>query len=560
MSSTQDPHRAQTKIQQANAEINALREELEEARETIRALRSGEVDALVVQGAKGAEILTLQGTEKLAASVFEQATEAIIVCDAAGQVIRASKAAHDLCSHNPLLQQFDSAFPIFNGQSEQVHPTDFAKLRDKLKEVPVKGMEVLFVCKSGEKRNLLLSASPWLGLSDEFLGCVIILTDITQLKTAERSLAQAAAEAQGQSRARGDFIAVLAHELRNPLAPIRNSVAAMRMSQTQDPILRRSCDIVDRQVTNMVRMIDDLLDISRLERGKLDLRIQAVDLGAVIRHAVESCSYLVNQDRHLTISLPKDALILDADAVRLEQVISNLVGNAAKFTRPDGHIWISAERSGNQVLLRVRDDGAGISKEMLPKIFSMFAQDDNAKSKGGLGIGLALVSQILKLHGGSVEATSPGLGMGSEFVVRLPLSSNNGRKSDAERPIGLKKHTPQHVLVVEDNPDSRESLSLLLSLWGHTVDAAENGQRGVELALSGKPKIAFIDVNLPDLDGYQVARSIRAGLKKEITLIALTGYGQPEDVARALSAGFDRHLVKPADIVELNKLFQPASS
>jgi PAS domain S-box-containing protein len=548
------------KLEKTQVEIDALREELEEARETIRALRNGEIDALVVQSARGAEILTLQGAEKLAASVFEQATEAIIVCDASGKIIRASKAAHDLCSHNPLLQQFDSVFPLFNAEAERIHPTDFARLRDKVKDVPLRGMEVLFECKRGIKRNLLLSASPWIGTYDEFLGCIIILTDITELKSAQRSLSKAANDAQEQNRARGDFIAVLAHELRNPLAPIRNSVAFMRMKQMQDPILRRSLDIVDRQVTNMVRMIDDLLDISRLERGKLNLKKQPADLGAIIRHATESCPYLLNHERrHVTISLPQEALILDADVVRLEQVISNLVGNAAKFTPPDGHIWISAERTSNEVIVRVKDDGAGISEEMLPKIFSMFSQVDHSKSKGGLGIGLALVWQILKLHGGSVQAISAGLGKGSEFIVSLPLSPA-GRKPKDEPPVAITKHRPQHVLVVEDNADSRESLALLLSLWGHTVDSAENGRRGVELALSRKPSIAFVDVNLPDIDGYQVARSIRAELQDNITLIALTGYGQPEDVTRALAAGFNRHLVKPADVLELNKIFQPVSA
>jgi signal transduction histidine kinase/CheY-like chemotaxis protein len=542
------------------AENLALREEIEEARETIRALRSGEVDALVVTGPNGIEILTLQGSEKLAASVFEQATEAILVCDSSGRIIRASKAAHDLCGRNPLLQQFDSVYPLFTqvpgSPRTNVHPTDFAKLLDAAKQKPLRGMEVLYECQSGETRYLLLSASPWIGLSDEFLGCVIILTDITVLKDAQRSLAKAADEARHQSKAREDFIAILAHELRNPLAPIRNSIAAMRMIEKQDPRLRQSFDIVDRQVSHVVRMIDDLLDISRLERGKLNMDKQPVSLHPLINRAVETCTPQPNQDRReITISLPADELILNADPMRLEQVISNVLGNAIKFTRDGGHIWIAAERVENYAVLRIKDDGLGISNDMLPKIFSMFSQEEHSKSKGGLGIGLALVTQILKLHGGEIRATSAGPGRGSEFIISLPLSQTP-LDPQAKPMLPTISQPAKNVLIVEDNADSRESLSVLLSLWGHEVEVAENGQRGLDLALAKTPDIAFIDVNLPDMNGYQVANQIRERLKDKVTLVALTGYGQPEDFSRTKDAGFDKHLVKPADMDALRQVFE----
>jgi signal transduction histidine kinase len=534
------------------AENLALREELEEARETIRALRSGEVDALVVTGPNGVEILTLQGSEKLAASVFEQATEAILVCDSSGRIIRASKAAHDLCRRNPLLQQFDSVFPLFTHSSgsarASVHPTEFAKLLDAAKEEPLKGMEVQYECRSGETRYLLLSASPWIGTSNEFLGCIIILTDITVLKDAERLLARAAEEARRKTKAREDFIAILAHELRNPLAPIRNSIAVMRLIEKQDPRLQQFFNIIDRQATHVVRMIDDLLDVSRLERGKLNMHKQAVNLRPLLNNAIETCIPQSTQDRReIAISLPAEELILNADPIRLEQVISNVLGNAIKFTGEGGHIWIAAERVENNAVLRIRDDGIGISNDMLQTIFSMFSQEEHSKSKGGLGIGLALVTQILKLHGGEIHATSPGPGKGSEFIITLPLSQSTSasQAKPASPPIS---QPAKKVLIIEDNPDSRESLSVLLSLWGHEVQVAENGRRGVELALSRVPDFALIDVNLPDITGYEVAKQIREQLKDKITLVALTGYGQPEDFSRTKSAGFDKHLVKPANV------------
>lgn len=538
------------------AENEALRDEVEEARETIRALRSGEVDALVITGANGAEILTLQGSEKLAASVFEQATEAILVCDSTGQIIRASKAAHDLCGHNPLLQHFDSVFVLVAahgpGQLNTIHATNFAMLCHAAREIPVRGVEVQFDRKN-ESHHLLLSASPWLGVSEEFLGCVIILTDITVLKNAERSLARAANDAQGQSKAREDFIAILAHELRNPLAPIRNAIAALRLQKNQDPALSRSFDIIDRQVLNMLRMIDDLLDISRLQRGKLTLSRHPVNLISIVNNALETCGHLVDRNqRQLTVDLPSQDIVLDADPVRLEQVVSNLVGNAAKFTKSGGHITITSECTDNAVVLRIKDDGIGISPEMLPKIFSMFSQEDHAKSKGGLGIGLALVSQIVKLHGGEIEARSDGVGKGSEFVLKLPLAGPS--PVPASVAVGTTTQPSRRVLVIEDQADNCETLCMLLTMWGHKVESAENGGRGIELALANKPEFAIVDLNLPDMDGYDVARRIRAELKNEIRLIALTGYGRLEDMERSRAAGFDTHLVKPADTEKLTQI------
>jgi signal transduction histidine kinase len=545
---------------QIMAENQNLREELEEARETIRALRNGEVDALVISGAHGAEILTLQGTEKIAASVFEQAMEAIIVCDGDGRIVRASKAAHELCGHNPLLQQFDSIFaltrsgPANEDRGERGERGELTLSFDRLcSRTRLRGVEVLLRRKDGTQRHLLLGVSPWLGADGNLLGCVLILTDITALKQAEESLAEAATEARGQSQQRADFIAVLAHELRNPLAPIRNSVAAIR--HHKNPEIARPCEIIERQVNHMVRMVEDLLDISRIERGKLTLRLQTIDLGAAIAHAVEICGHLIHCDgRQLIVSMPSTEVMVDADPVRLEQIISNVLCNAAKFTNQGGHIWVKMEPVELEAVITIRDDGVGISPELLPKIFTMFSQEGRAVAKGGLGIGLGLVFQLLKLHGGRIEARSAGEGKGSEFIIRLPLSR---KKFDhaGENMTAKTVRRPRRVLIVEDNADSRESLSMLLSLWGHKVESAEDGQSAIAAAIKSKPEFALIDVNLPDMDGYQVAKRIRASLENNVVLVALTGYGQPEDRARATAAGFDRHLTKPADLKVLEDVF-----
>jgi PAS domain S-box-containing protein len=373
-------------------------------------------------------------------------------------------------------------------------------------------------------------------------------TDIEDEKRAVEALRDA-------DRRKDEFLATLAHELRNPLAPVRNALQILKMPRVDAETVERSRDLMERQVHQLVRLVDDLLDVSRVMRGKIELRRERVELAAVVARAVETVQPLVDAQRHeLGVRLPPESLLLDADPVRLCQVVGNLLTNAAKYTEPGGRIRLTAERDGDVAVLRVRDDGIGIAADMLPHVFELFVQADHAttKAQGGLGIGLTLVKNLVALHGGAVEAHSEGLGKGSEFVVKLPVvaqaldrdqSPESGRQADQSPPPSGKR-----LLVVDDNRDAAESLAMLLRLQGHEVRVAYSGQAALEDAHSFQPDLIFLDIGMPGMDGYEVARRMRQqpGLE-DVVLAALTGWGQPEDRRRTAEAGFDHHLVKPPD-------------
>ena len=312
---------------------------------------------------------------------------------------------------------------------------------------------------------------------------------------------------------------------------------------------------MERQVEQLVRLVDDLLDVSRVMRGKIDLRREPVEFAAVVARAVETAQPLIDAQGHrLDISLPQESLLLSADPVRLAQVIGNLLTNATKYTEASGHILLSARRDGGTAVLRVRDTGIGIAPDMLPHVFDLFVQVDHAasRSQGGLGIGLTLVKNLVEMHGGTVEAHSGGLGRGSEFVVRLPLAAP-GHRDSGDNPAGGRRPEPtrqsgRRVMVVDDNRDAAESLAMLLGLQGHEVTVAHDGPSALELAQSFRPAAVFLDLGMPGMDGYEVARRLRRqpGLEG-VVLAALTGWGQPEDRRRTAEAGFDHHLVKPPE-------------
>jgi CheY-like chemotaxis protein len=318
-------------------------------------------------------------------------------------------------------------------------------------------------------------------------------------------------------------------------------------------------DMIDRQVGQLVRLVDDLLDVSRISRGKIVLKKAVVALAEVVDLAVESCRPLLEARRHdLAVELPVERVWLEADATRLAQVLANLLNNAAKYTEEGGRVRLTAERRGDEVVLRVSDNGLGIDPPMLPRIFEPFAQADNtlARSEGGLGIGLTLARSLVELHGGTIEAHSEGLGKGSEFVVCLPVPQDVGQPSANGRPAEAGPvAAPRRILVVDDNGDAAESLALLLDSLGHDVRTARDGQAAVAMAAVFQPEVVLLDIGLPRLDGYEVARRLRGLLGlKETLLVALTGYGQEEDRRRAEEAGFNSHLVKPADVAALQSL------
>ncbi|HYF48283.1 MAG TPA: PAS domain S-box protein [Planctomycetota bacterium] len=365
-------------------------------------------------------------------------------------------------------------------------------------------------------------------------------------------------ESLESDRRKDEFLATLAHELRNPLAPVRNAMHIIKTYAAPDRALQRARDITERQINHMSRLIDDLLDVSRIRRGKVELRKSPMDLRSAISNAVDSAMPAITaKHHHIEVDLPERPLPVDGDGTRLEQIVVNLLHNAAKYTSEGGRIRVAARIENDEAVLRVADNGMGIAPEMLARIFDPFTQADRSldRSQGGLGIGLTLVRSLVELHGGRVLAYSAGLGKGSEFVVRLPLTRKElppaGRAGEEPKTVPSESH---RVLVVEDNADSRESLETLLSAWGHTVETAADGNEGVRKGIWFRPDIALVDLGLPGIDGYEVARQMREQLGQNVMLVALTGYGQPEDRRRAKEAGFDLHLVKPANIEELERI------
>ncbi len=368
-------------------------------------------------------------------------------------------------------------------------------------------------------------------------------------------------------RRKDEFLAILAHELRNPLAPIRNAVAVLRMAGADEEKQQWSREVIDRQVAQMGRLLDDLLDASRITRGKLVLRKERITLGQVVASAIETSRPLIDEQGHaLSVTLPPQPVELEADLSRLAQVLSNLLINAAKYTERGGHIWLTAEvptkedgQPPDAVAIAVRDDGIGIAPDHLPRLFDMFSQADSAldRAQGGLGIGLSLVRGLVELHGGTVEAKSDGPGRGSEFIVRLPLPATlvDAGATTADKDGGAAAGRTCRVLVADDNEDSANTMAMILRLLGHEVKTAYEGRHAVELAGEFRPHAVLLDLGMPKFNGYDTCRSIRQQpWGREMVLIAMTGWGQQEDRRRTQEAGFDHHLVKPIDIAALAKL------
>ncbi len=379
-----------------------------------------------------------------------------------------------------------------------------------------------------------------------------VVVDITERKQAEKALKEA-------DRRKDEFLATLAHELRNPLAPVRNALHVMKMPGASGPVVGQARDMAVRQVQHMARLLDDLLDVSRISRGKIELRKEVLDVTAAVNGSVEAVRPLFEERQHqLTVLLPEHSLRVEADSTRLEQVLTNLLNNAAKYTDAGGQVRLTAERDGGEVVLRVRDTGIGIAPEMLPKIFDLFVQADRRmdRSQGGVGIGLTLVKKLVELHGGRVAAHSRGLGQGSEFVVRLPATSDPAEPGGGEAGNGESARLARcRVLVVDDNLDAADSLGLMLQLGGQQVRVAYDGPTALLVAQAFGPQVVFLDIGMPGMDGYEVAGRLRRLPKGEATLlVALTGWGQDTDRRRSAEAGFDHHLVKPVEPAALQTL------
>jgi signal transduction histidine kinase/ActR/RegA family two-component response regulator len=358
-------------------------------------------------------------------------------------------------------------------------------------------------------------------------------------------------------RLKDEFLAMLGHELRNPLAPILHALKILGGSDVSPSVSAQMLQVMDRQVTHLVRLVDDLLDVSRILRGRIELRVERSDLASILSRAIESTRPVVDAQRHhLTIELPDRPIEIEGDVVRLAQVFANLLNNAAKYTDPGGHLALTLRLIGGEAVVRVLDDGVGMSTDVLPHVFDLFHQAQRSldRAQGGLGLGLTLVRRLVVMHGGSVEARSEGPGRGSEFIVRLPALPVRSEAVPSQAPSGEVFPALPHrrILVVDDNRDAADTLAALLELGGHEVQTAYEGRRAVEKAEQFVPDIVFLDIGLPGLDGYEVARAVRDCLGPATPrLIAVTGYGSRTDRERALGAGFDDHLAKPVELADL---------
>jgi PAS domain S-box-containing protein len=651
-----------------------LRERLREAEQALEAIRTGQVQSPAADGPAGVRNSSREGVthayrvlvesmaaERFARSVLEQAADAVVVCDVAGRVVRASHAAERLCGRDPLRLPFAEAFPLeVSGEEGSVAAAALqgrvlrslaGSLRDPREP-------------RGAPASLLVSAAPVYGPEDDVVGCVVTLVDVTAQRQAEERLAavlqhyrtlfeltpggellltpegqlqdyneQAHAflgygeeefaalrlrdlvspdcqeallhhlarvlelgsdqvelrlrgrggeprdflvsarrvEVEGQRRIlsswrditerkrseealreadrnKNHFLAMLSHELRNPLEPIRNSVYLLEKVPPGSEQAARARAVIERQTQHMSRLIDDLLDVTRISRGKVQLSLEPVDLREVVLRTVDDHRPAFEAGGiALAVDVPEERVVVRGDRTRLAQVLGNLLHNVTKFTPRGGRAAVRLARADGAAVLRVEDDGAGIPGPMLPKLFEPFIQADETldRSRGGLGLGLSLVRGLVELHGGEVTAASEGPGRGAVFVARLPLSPEAPQARGRQGPRSLAR---RRVLVIEDNVDSADSLRAVLELGGHSVEVAHTGPDGLERARECSPEVVLCDIGLPGLDGYEVARAFRADPRlRAAYLVALSGYAGPEDVARARAAGFDRHLAKPVD-------------
>lgn len=497
---------------------------------------------------------SLRASETRFRTLFDLGPVAIYSCDATGLIQDFNRHAAELWGRKPKLNnsadQFCGSCQL-NLPDGTVLPHCQCPMADVLSgKIPeARDKEVQIERPDGSRITVIVNIRPLKNECGEIVGAINCFVNITDRKSAEEAVKES-------DRRKTEFLAMLAHEIRNPLTPIKAAAQLMQMVGLSNPKNIQARNMIERQANRLVRLVDDLLDVSRIENGKVVLQKEHLDVAPVVNNAVDSCAHLIKSRHHgLSVNVQcAPPLFIDADPARVEQAIANLIINAAKYTPPGGSIQISAQREKDMAVIRVRDTGIGIEAHMLNRIFDMFTQVENSldRNTGGLGLGLKLVKDLIGLHGGTVEAKSEGLSHGSEFIISLPVARENASRVMAavnDSFVAVEKKT---VLVVDDSEDIRDSVSLMLSMAGHRVELAENGEQGLEMALRIRPDVALIDVGIPILNGYEVARRIRAHAGGDkIKLFALTGYAQENDKKLAREAGFDAHLAKPFDIHEL---------
>ena len=507
----------------------------------------------------------LRDSEERFRALFDRGPIAMYSCDASGAIQEFNRNAVLLWGREPVRgdpdERFCGAFKLcFPDGSPMPHA--HSPIAAVLKgEPPIEhGVEVVIERADGTRTTIVANIVPLKNDRGEITGAINCMYDITERSRLERKTVEQAQKLVELDRRKDEFLAMLSHELRNPLAPLSSAVQLLRLHKNDDPVQQQAHGVIERQVGQLKHLVNDLLEVSRITTGSVRLRQDQVSLSDVVERAVETAQPLIRQHRHeLAVALPQQAIFLHADAARLEQVLVNLLTNAAKYTDDGGHIWLSVEQEGDAsgavAVVRVRDSGIGIDAELLPRIFDLFTQAERSldRSEGGLGIGLSLVQRLVELHGGTVKAYSTP-GQGSEFVVRLPVMPTALLPLPAH-PVAPPSATSRKVLIVDDNVDAVQSLANLLKLFGHEVQIAYDGQSGLEAAQATRPDVVLLDIGLPGLTGFEVAEQIRQQPALDGTvLVALTGYGRDADRQLSQEAGFDHHLVKPADFAEVQTI------
>ena len=499
--------------------------------------------------------------------LFDRGPIAMYSCDAAGGSREFNHVAMDLWGLDSkggnTAGQSGGSFKTFfaDGTPMPYTQTPMTKvLHGVIAEV--RDMEIVIERPDGSRINVIANIVSLKNERGEITGAINCFYDITERSRLERHAHQQAETLADLHRRKDEFLAMLSHELRNPLAPISNAVHLLRLQKHEDPIQAQARGIIERQVGQLTRLIDDLMEISRISTGRIHLQEERLAFNGIVENALETVRPLIEKHHHsLDLALSPFTLWLYADASRLEQVVVNLLTNAAKYTEPGGSISVSIQKEGNDAVLRVRDSGVGIAPELLPHVFELFTQAERslARSEGGLGIGLCLVKRLVEMHRGTVTAYST-LGDGSEFVVRLPVMAtpppSSASSIEMVKPVG----GSLRVLLVEDNVDAAETMALVLGAFGHDVRTAHDGLSGLKVAIEYQPHIVLLDIGLPGIDGFEVAKQLRLQpTLKNIVLVAMTGYGEVAARQRSRDAGFDHHLVKPADFGKLQEILSSVS-
>jgi PAS domain S-box-containing protein len=485
--------------------------------------------------------------------------DAVITTDLEGRVTFMNPVAE---AHTGWTQQEALGQPleaVFDIRNEETGESVESPARKVLETGLVVGLanHTVLIRKDSKELPIDDSGAPIQDSAGQLLGVVLVFHEISERRKMERELRRQTAALRDADERKNQFLAMLAHELRNPLAPLHNGVQILRSLHRIPIDTDRLADMLERQTRQLTRLVDDLLDISRITRGAIRLEKAPTPLAAVIEHAVETVRPMIDERRHrLHIELPPDTVVVNADLARLSQVFCNLLTNAAKFMEPGGEIAVTARCRHSDAVVSVRDRGVGLSEEFLPHIFDLFTQGARGldRAHGGLGIGLTLVKTLIDMHGGDVSVSSAGLGKGSEFTVRLPLETARQTASDPS-PARQERLRRRRVLIVDDNVDAADSLGMLLREWGCDVQLANDGQSAIRAARLRSPDVVLLDIGLPGMDGFEVARRLRRAPELEnVLIIAVTGYGSELDRQRSLEAGFDHHLAKPVDFDALRDL------